>query len=74
MEEKKRVSIAQKRAAEKYTKANYDEIKVRVPKGKKKINQQYAMYVGESTTAFINRAIDETIERDNLPPVASKSP
>lgn len=68
MEEKKRVSIAQKRAAEKYTKANYDEIKVRVPKGKKKIIQQYAMYVGESTTAFINRAIDERMERTSVAP------
>lgn len=63
MEEKKKVSTAQKRAAEKYTKANYDEIKVRVPKGKKKIIQQYAMDIGESTTAFINRAIDERMER-----------
>lgn len=59
------VSEARKRANEKYTKANYDEIKVRVPKGKKKIIQQYAMDVGESTTAFINRAIDERIERTN---------
>ena len=59
------VSEARKRANEKYTKANYDEIKVRVPKGKKKIIQQCAMNVGESTTAFINRAIDERIERDN---------
>ena len=30
------VSEARKRANEKYTKANYDEIKVRVPKGKKR--------------------------------------
>lgn len=59
------VSEARKRANEKYTKANYDEIKVRVPKGKKKIIQQCAMNVGESTTAFINRAIDERIEHDN---------
>ena len=59
------VSEARKRANEKYTKANYDEIKVRVPKGKKKIIQQCALNVGESTTAFINRAIDERIEREN---------
>ena len=64
------VSEAQKRANEKYTKANYDEIKVRVPKGKKKIIQQCALNVGESTTAFINRAIDERIERENPLPEA----
>lgn len=68
MEEKKKVSIAQKRAAEKYTKANYDEIKVRVPKGKKAIIQQCASNAGESTTAFINRAIDERMERTNATP------
>lgn len=68
MEEKKKVSDAQKRAAKKYTKANYDEIKVRVPKGKKEIIQQYASRIGESTTAFINHAIDERMERDNTSP------
>ena len=66
------VSEARKRANEKYTKANYDEIKVRVPKGKKKIIQQYAMNVGESTTSFINRAIDERMERDGALPAADK--
>lgn len=59
------VSEARKRANEKYTKANYDEIKVRVPKGKKSIIQQRAIDIGESTTAFINRAIDERMERTN---------
>lgn len=65
MEEKKRVSDAQKRAAEKYTKANYDEIKVRVPKGKKTVIKNHADTRGESVSGFINRAIAETIERDN---------
>lgn len=65
MEEKKRVSDAQKRAAEKYTKANYDEIKVRVPKGKKAIIKDHADRREESMSGFINRAITETMERDN---------
>lgn len=65
MEEKKRVSDAQKRAAEKYTKANYDEIKVRVPKGKKTVIKDHAGTRGESVSGFINRAINEAIERDN---------
>lgn len=65
MEEKKRVSNAQKRAAEKYVKANYDEIKVRVPKGKKAVIKSHADNRGESMSGFINRAITETIEHDN---------
>lgn len=65
MEGKKRVSDAQKRAAEKYTKANYDEIKVRVHKGKKTVIKEHADERGESVSGFINRAIIETIERDN---------
>lgn len=65
------VSEARKRANEKYTKANYDEIKVRVPKGKKSIIQQRAIDIGESTTAFINRAIDERMERTNAAPDAA---
>lgn len=59
------VSEAQKRASEKYTKANYDEIKVRVSKGKKEIIKKHAENMKESTTAFISRAIDETMKHDN---------
>ena len=29
--------------------------------------QEHAANMGESATAFINRAIDETMSRDNLP-------
>lgn len=55
---------AQQRAVEKYKKANYDEIKVRVPKGKKAEIQAHAETMEESLNAFINRAIAETMERD----------
>ena len=58
------VSKAQQRATSKYQKANYDEIKVRTEKGKKDLIKAHAESKGESTNAFINRAIDETIERD----------
>ncbi|MBP3210317.1 MAG: hypothetical protein J6M64_10510 [Oscillospiraceae bacterium] len=55
---------AQQRAVNKYMKENYDEIKVRTDKGKKEKIKAHAESQGESVNAFINRAIDETIERD----------
>lgn len=57
-------SKAQQRAVNKYMKENYDEIKVRTEKGKKDQIKTHAESQGESVNAFINRAIDETIERD----------
>ena len=59
------VPKANQRAVAKYVKNNYDDIKVRTPKGKREIIQQHAKNKGESVNAFINRAIDETIERDS---------
>jgi predicted HicB family RNase H-like nuclease len=41
-----------------------DDIKVRVPKGRREILQSHAAAVGESLNSFINRAIDEAMERD----------
>lgn len=55
---------AQQRAVSKYMKENYDEIKVRVEKGRKDIIKAHAESKGESVNAFINRAIDETMERE----------
>ena len=43
---------------------NYDELKVRVPKGHKDIIKAHAESKGESLNGFVNRAIDETMERD----------
>ena len=58
------VTKAQQKAVSKYMKANYDEIKIRIPKGQKEIIQQYAAAHGESVNAFIARAIQEAMERD----------
>ena len=58
------VSKAQQRAVSKYMKENYDEIKVRVEKGKKDEIKAHAESKGESVNAFINRAIDGQMERD----------
>jgi hypothetical protein len=48
----------------KYVKENYDEFKVRAPKGKKEQLQAHIISTGESINAFINRAMHETMERD----------
>ena len=54
---------AQRRAREKWL-TKIDEIKFRVPKEKKTIIQEHAALRGESINAFLNRAVDETIRRD----------
>jgi len=46
-------------------KENYDEIKVRVEKGRKAEIKAHADSRGESVNSFIGRAIDETMERDS---------
>lgn len=55
---------AQAEAHKRYMK-NYVEIKVRMTADKRALVQEHAAKMGESATGFINRAIDETMERDN---------
>lgn len=57
-------SDAQRRAVAKYNSANYDRIELRVDKGSKDIIKAHAEQLGESLNGFVNRAIDETIQRD----------
>lgn len=59
------VSKAQQASVNKYVKANYDRVNVTMPKGKKEVIKAHAETRGESVNAFIGRAIDETMERDN---------
>ena len=59
------VSNAQARANQKYRKKAYDRLEVLVPKGKKANVQAHAESRGESLAKFVNRAIDEAMERDN---------
>ena len=49
---------------DRYNAKTYDEIKVRVVKGRKDIIHAFAEEHGESINGFINRAIEETIERE----------
>ena len=55
---------AQRRAIARWQKEKVEEIKFRVPKGKKEIIRDYAQKCGESVNAFILRAIEEATERD----------
>ena len=50
----------------------YDKVLVRFPKGKKDIIKAHAEAHSESVNGFINRAIDEAIERDESAPAASE--
>lgn len=58
-------SKAQQKAVNKYMKSNYDRVNLVMPKGKKDIIQAHAAQQGESVNAFINRAIDEAMQRDD---------
>lgn len=42
----------------------YDRINLTVPKGQKEEIQAHAETYGESVNGFINRAIEETMKRD----------
>lgn len=57
-------SKAQRNAIAKWQKEKVEEIKFRVPKGEKARIQAHAAAKGESTNAFIYRAINETIQRE----------
>lgn len=47
-----------------YIARNYDRVNLTMPKGKKEAVQTHAESQGESVNGFINRAIDQTMERD----------
>ena len=51
---------------------SYDRINLTVPKGTKDTIQAHAEAHSESVNGFINRAITETMERDNGAPAASE--
>ena len=59
-------SKAQQKAVHKYTRENYDRFLVTMkPKGRLDDVKAAAAAAGESVNGFINRAIDEKIERDS---------
>lgn len=76
VEKKSRYTEAQAKAAKKYLKESVEDIRIRVPKGDKAKVQGHAASMGESTNAFVIRAIKETMERDSSDPApaAPQSP
>lgn len=56
---------SQVKAVNKYKAKNYDRIEAFVKKGQKEIIKEHAAaFDGGSVNAFINRAIDEQMQRD----------
>ena len=55
---------AQRKARDKWLKEKVEEIKFRVPVGKKSLIQEHAAKNGVSVNAFLNRAVEETMARD----------
>ena len=65
---------AQQKAVSKYMKENYDEVKVRVEKGRRDKIKAHAEAHGESVNGFIGRAITETMKRDDQQQAPSSEP
>lgn len=57
-------TASQNKAQNKWINKKYDRINLLVSKGKKQVIKEHAEQRGESVNAFINRAIDETMEKD----------
>ena len=70
MEEKKSTykgsSDAQRKAVAKYHAEKVEDIKIRVPKGRKDYYKDAAATVGLSLNQFAVQAMDEKIDRDGL--------
>ena len=64
MPESRKYTEAQKQSARKWDAANLDRISIAVPKGHKETIKAHAEAHSESVNGFINRAIEETMERD----------
>ena len=57
---------AQNKATQKYIKAAYDTISLRVPKGKREYYKNTVQTMGyDSLNSFIVKAIDEKIDRES---------
>lgn len=57
------ISEARRKANDKW-RDKFDEVRFRVPKGEKDVLQNHADKCGESVNAFLNRAVEETMKRD----------
>ena len=50
---------------EEYRKTKYEDLRIRVPKGKKELIKEYVKSTGESLNSFVNSAIDEKMKQNN---------
>lgn len=64
MSQSRKYTDAKKEGNRRWDAANLDRVSVAMPKGKKEIIKTHAEARGESVNGFINRAIDEAMERD----------
>lgn len=65
MEKKPYILNGERVTLEEYRKAKYEDLRVRVPKGKKAEIQDFVARTGKSLNAFINEAIEEKMERES---------
>lgn len=54
------------RANKKHIEEKLDEVKFRVPKGQRDVIKAHALKRGESVNGFLNRAVAETMQRDDI--------
>lgn len=64
MSENSNKGKASTRAKNKYNTANYDSLRIVVPKGKKDKIKAFAESKGESLNGFVNRVINKEMESD----------
>ena len=65
-EKKKRYTESQAKAEKKYLTANFEDIKVRLPKGKRDYYKKAAANANESLNSFVIRAMDYLIKIEDL--------
>lgn len=66
-------SVSQNKATQKYIKNNYEEIKIRVPKGKKEQYKKLAARNGCSLNSFVVNLIEKSsiIMKTDISPISS---
>lgn len=73
MESKKPYIVdGQRITHDEYVKTMYEDLRIRVPKGKKEIITSFTISTGESVNSFVNRAIDEAMKKGTPEPDKTK--
>ena len=66
MSDTRKYTEAQRQSAKKWDAVNLDRLSLALPKGSRETIKAHAAALGESTNAFIKRAIDCQMERDGV--------